>query len=79
MNNKYKINQFSYKGYIFNIHFESDPNQTWAIATLHPKSITCFMPIFEVVGDGLAEAKWLATRHINKNAPSISRRGHLQN
>lgn len=63
MNNAKK--QFTYKGYTFNYHFESDPCFTWTIVTLNSNSVY-HGKNFEVAGDGLAEAKWLATRKLNE-------------
>lgn len=59
------MKQFTYKGFTFNYHRESDTCFTWTIVTLHPNSVYRGKN-FEVVGDGLAEAKWLATRKLNK-------------
>ena len=59
------MKQFTYKGYTFNYHFESDPCFTWTVVTLHPNSVY-YGKNLEVVGDGLAEAKWLATRKLNE-------------
>mgnify|MGYP003628844124 CR=1 FL=1 len=58
------MKKFTYKGYTFNYHIESDPNSTWIIVTLHSKSVY-YGQNLEVVGDGLAEAKWLASRKLN--------------
>jgi hypothetical protein len=57
--------QFIYKGYTFNYHLESDPSFTWTIVTLNNNSVY-HGKNFEIVGDGLAEAKWLATRKLNE-------------
>jgi len=57
--------QFSYKGYTFDYHYESDPCFTWTIVTLNGNSVYYGMN-FEVAGDGLADAKWLATRKLNE-------------
>jgi hypothetical protein len=56
---------FTYKGFTFTHQCESDPCFTWTIAILHPNSVYHGKSI-EVVGDGLAQAKWLASRKLNK-------------
>lgn len=63
MNNT--IKQFTYKGYTFNYHVESDACFSWTIITLNNNSVYRGKN-FEVAGDGLAEAKWLATRKLNQ-------------
>lgn len=65
MKNPNPKKQFNYKGYTFNYHFESDPCFTWTIVTLNSNSVYNDTN-FEIVGDGLAEAKWLATRKLNE-------------
>ena len=57
--------QFTYKGYTFDYHFECDPCYTWTIITINSNSIY-HGKNFRIVGDGLAEAKWLASRKLNE-------------
>ena len=56
---------FTYKGFTFTYRHESDPCFTWTHVALHPSSIYHNKRI-KVVGDGLAQAKWLATRKLNE-------------
>ena len=53
------MKQFKYKGFTFTYSFLHDFNNTWTI-------VECASMKISICGDGLAEAKWLASRALNQ-------------